>query len=85
MRRLRGSETADEISGNLVTYDSSTEVFNVTGGAPATAANPGGRVRAVLTPKEGSAAAAEAARAAQRRGQRAAAAAHRAFAREPKR
>jgi lipopolysaccharide export system protein LptA len=64
VRRLRGSETADEISGNLVTYDSGTEVFNVTGGAPATAANPGGRVRAVLTPKEGSTAAAEAARAA---------------------
>ena len=64
VRRLRGSETADEISGNLVTYDSGTEVFNVTGGAPATPSNPGGRVRAVLTPKEGSAAAAEAARAA---------------------
>jgi lipopolysaccharide export system protein LptA len=64
VRRLRGSETTDEISGNLVTYDSGTEVFNVTGGAPATASNPGGRVRAVLTPKEGSAAAAEAARAA---------------------
>jgi len=64
VRRLRGSETSDEISGNLVTYDSGTEVFNVTGGAAATAANPGGRVRAVLTPKEGSAAAAEAARAA---------------------
>ncbi len=64
VRRLRGSETSDEISGNLVTYDSGTEVFNVTGGATATAANPGGRVRAVLTPKEGSAAAAEAARAA---------------------
>ncbi len=64
VRRLRGSETSDEISGNLVTYDSTTEVFNVTGGATATAANPGGRVRAVLTPKEGSAAAAEAARAA---------------------
>jgi len=64
VRRLRGSDTADEISGNLVTYDSGTEVFNVTGGAASTAANPGGRVRAVLTPKEGSAAAAEAARAA---------------------
>ena len=64
VRRLRGSETSDEISGNLVTYDSSTEVFNVSGGATPTAANPGGRVRAVLTPKEGSAAAAEAARAA---------------------
>src|SRR5947207_12211536 len=46
VRRLRGNETTDEISGNLVTYDSGTEVFNVTGGAPATASNPGGRVRA---------------------------------------
>jgi len=64
VRRLRGSEISDEISGNLVTYDSTTEVFNVTGGARATAANPGGRVRATLTPREGSAAAAEAARAA---------------------
>jgi lipopolysaccharide export system protein LptA len=64
VRRLRGSETTDEISGNLVTYDSTTEVFSVTGGATPTAANPGGRVRAVLTPKEGTAAAAEAARAA---------------------
>lgn len=64
VRRLRGSEVSDEISGNLVTYDSTTEVFNVTGGAPSTASNPGGRVRATLTPKEGSAAAAEAARAA---------------------
>ena len=64
VRRLRGTETSDEISGNLVTYDSTTEVFNVSGGAPATAANPGGRVRATLTPREGSAAAAESARAA---------------------
>ena len=64
VRRLRGSETTDEISGNLVTYDSTTEVFSVTGGSTPTAANPGGRVRAVLTPKEGTAAAAEAARAA---------------------
>jgi lipopolysaccharide export system protein LptA len=64
VRRLRGGETTDEISGNLVTYDSTTEVFSVTGGATPTATNPGGRVRAVLTPREGSAAAAEAARAA---------------------
>ena len=61
VRRLRGSSVADEISGNLVSYDSLNEVFNVSGG---TAAQPGGRVRAVLTPREGSAAAAEAAPAA---------------------
>jgi lipopolysaccharide export system protein LptA len=64
VRRLRGSALADEIAGNLVTYDSATEVLNVSGGAPATAANPGGRVRAVLTPREGSPAALEAAHAA---------------------
>ncbi len=64
VRRLRGAGTADEISGNLVSYDSITEVFSVSGGAASTPANPGGRVRAVLTPREGSAAAAEAAAAA---------------------
>ena len=64
VRRLRGVAVADEITGNLVTYDATTEVFSVSGGAATTAANPGGRVRAVLTPREGSAAAAEAAEAA---------------------
>jgi lipopolysaccharide export system protein LptA len=63
VRRLRGATVADEISGNLVTYDSVSEVFSVSGGAT-TPNNPSGRVRAVLTPKEGSAAAAAAASAA---------------------
>ena len=63
VRRLRGSQVADEITGNLVSYDSSNEVFSVSGGA-ASPNNPGGRVRAVLTPREGSAAAMEAASAA---------------------
>ena len=64
VRRLRGAAVADEISGNLVTYNSLSEVFSVSGGAPATASNPGGRVRAVLTPREGSPAAQAAASAA---------------------
>jgi len=64
VRRLRGSTVADEISGNLVSYDSISEVFSVSGGAAATPANPSGRVRAVLTPREGTQAAAEAAAAA---------------------
>jgi lipopolysaccharide export system protein LptA len=64
VRRLRGTAVADEISGNLVSYDSISEVFSVSGGAAATPSNPSGRVRAVLTPREGSAAAAEAAQAA---------------------
>lgn len=64
VRRLRGSTVADEIAGNVVAYDSIAEVFSVSGGAASTPSNPGGRVRAVLTPREGSAAAAEAAAAA---------------------
>lgn len=63
VRRLRGTTVADEISGNLVSYDSLSEVFSVSGGA-ATPSNPNGRVRAVLTPREGTQAAAEAAAAA---------------------
>lgn len=61
VRRLRGAVVADEINGNLVTYDGTTEVFSVSGGAAPTAANPNGRVRAVLAPREGSEAAAESA------------------------
>jgi lipopolysaccharide export system protein LptA len=64
VRRLRGATPADEIIGNLITYDNTTDVLSVTGGANASPTNPDGRVRAVLTPREGSAAAAEAAGAA---------------------
>jgi lipopolysaccharide export system protein LptA len=63
VRRLRGATVADEINGNLVTYNGIDEVFSVSGGAPSTS-NPGGRVRAVLTPREGTPAAAAAAAAA---------------------
>lgn len=62
VRRLRGATVADEITGNLVTYDGTSEVFSVSGGANVSPANPGGRVRAVLTPRaEAPAAPAEAA------------------------
>jgi lipopolysaccharide export system protein LptA len=64
VRRLRGTAVADEISGNLVSYDSISEVFGVSGGAAATPTNPSGRVRLVLTPREGTQAAIEAATAA---------------------
>ncbi len=64
LRRLRGATQADEITGNVITYDATTEVLRVSGGAPASAANPEGRVRAVLVPREGSEAAAEMAAAA---------------------
>ena len=64
VRRLRGATPADEITGNLITYDSTTDVLSVTGGAARSATNPDGRVRAVLTPRDGTDAAAEAAGAA---------------------
>jgi lipopolysaccharide export system protein LptA len=65
VRRLRGSSTADEITGNLIAYDNLAEVFSVQGGpGNVSPTNPTGRVRAVLTPREGSPAAAAAASAA---------------------
>lgn len=56
VRRLRGAAVADEVSGALITYDNTAEVFSVAGGA-ASPANPGGRVRAVLVPREAAASA----------------------------
>ncbi len=50
VRRLRGSSVADEIQGQQIVWDSTAESFNVRGGA-ATASNPGGRVRAVISPR----------------------------------
>ena len=64
LRRLRGATPAAEITGNLITYDATADKLTVSGGATPTAANPSGRVRAVLSPREGSEAAAEAAEAA---------------------
>jgi lipopolysaccharide export system protein LptA len=50
VRRLRGTEVADEITGGSITWDNSAGLFSVAGGAPS-AANPGGRIRAVLAPR----------------------------------
>ena len=57
VRRLRGSTVADEISGAVIVWDNTAELFTVQGGA-ATPTNPGGRVRAVLSPRVEAAAAA---------------------------
>jgi len=54
MRRYRGATLADEMAGSLITYDNTTEVFTVDAG-PASSA-PGGRVRAVLAPRDGASA-----------------------------
>jgi len=45
-------EPADEVRGNYISYDSRTEFFTVTGGAGAAAGgSPGGRVHAVIQPR----------------------------------
>jgi lipopolysaccharide export system protein LptA len=50
LRRYRGATVADEMTGSLITYENTTDVFTVDGG-PASP-TPGGRVRAVLAPRE---------------------------------
>lgn len=62
VRRLRGGQPADEISGELITYDNANETFSVAGAAaaaPGSAASaPAGRVRVVITPRADAAASA---------------------------
>jgi len=48
--RLR-REPADEVRGNYISYDSRTEYFTVTGGSPTASGTPGGRVTAVIQPR----------------------------------
>ena len=50
VRRLRGGTVADEITGERILWDNTAEVFRVEGGS-VSATNPGGRVRAVLSPR----------------------------------
>jgi len=51
LRRYRGVTLGDETRGSLIVYDNKTEVFTVDGNrADGTPTNPGGRVRAMLTP-----------------------------------
>jgi lipopolysaccharide export system protein LptA len=53
VRRLRAGTVADEVSGNVITYDNGNETFSVQGtaGQPGAASAPNaGRIRIVLTP-----------------------------------
>jgi lipopolysaccharide export system protein LptA len=62
MRRLRGGTPTDEVSGSLITYDNTSEVFTVDGGkAGAGPAAGSGRVRATLAPRNAASAPAPAA------------------------
>ncbi len=52
LKRLHGVVLNDDISGNLITYDNTTDVYNVEGGAAKnTGGSSGGRVRAIISPK----------------------------------
>ncbi len=51
LKRFRGATLADETSGSQIVYNNLTDVFTVDGSVRnTTAANPSGRVRAMLTP-----------------------------------
>ncbi|ABM31024.1 lipopolysaccharide transport periplasmic protein LptA [Paracidovorax citrulli] len=57
LRRYRESTLTDEMAGALIVYNNTTDVFTVDGqktapGGAASSGTPGGRVRAVLSPKE---------------------------------
>ena len=59
LRRYNGSVLVDETAGAQINYDNVTDVFTVEGGAEnRSASNPGGRIRALLTPRAAASAAA---------------------------
>ena len=60
VRRVRGTVPSEDIQGAVIVWDNAAELFSVQGGA-ATPSNPGGRVRAVLSPRAAEAAASAAA------------------------
>ncbi len=52
LRRYKGAVLNDEMSGGVIIYDNTVDVFTIDGGAArGTPGAPGGRVRAMLTPK----------------------------------
>jgi lipopolysaccharide export system protein LptA len=52
VRRYNGATLVDETTGAVIVYDNNTDVFTVDGGAQnKTAANPSGRIRAMLSPR----------------------------------
>ncbi len=61
VKRYNGSTLVDETTGALIVYDNTTDVFSVDGGVQnRTAANPGGRIRAMLSPRAAASASAPA-------------------------
>ena len=61
VRRFAGAKLLDETTGSVINYDNSSDVFTVDGGAQnRDAANPTGRVRAMLSPRATASSAADA-------------------------
>ena len=53
LKRLRGAVLNDEITGNVIVYDNTTDVYTVDGGSGKNAdGSTGGRVRAILSPTQ---------------------------------
>ena len=62
VRRYKGATLSDETTGALIVYDNNTDVFTVDSGAQnRSAANHGGRIRAMLSPRVAASAAGAAA------------------------
>ena len=62
LRRFRGASVSDEMTGSLITYDNSNDVFTVDGATASPSPGvPGGLVRAVISPRPGASAPAAAA------------------------
>jgi lipopolysaccharide export system protein LptA len=58
MRRYRGGQLSDEVTGSVIVYNNITDVYTVdgqktSGGLPSSSVGQGGRVRAVMSPKDG--------------------------------
>jgi lipopolysaccharide export system protein LptA len=54
LKRLEKEKSVDEVCGNLIVYESLTELFSADSG-PAGACSPNGRVRLVIQPRSGAA------------------------------
>ena len=54
MRRLIGATVADNVRGDVIVYNNTTDVYSVDGAAGKSGeSSPGGRVRAILAPRGG--------------------------------
>ena len=58
MRRYRGGQLSDQVTGSIIVYNNITDIYTVdgqktSGGLPSSSVGQGGRVRAIMAPKDG--------------------------------